>query len=115
MKIDWYYHRKNCATCARSDAFLAAAEAEVKEQVDARKVRYAPADAVKLARDASQVYVAKGKKVLHFDMKQAPPTDAELTSALIGPSGNLRAPTFRRGKSLFVGMHEEEFARVLRV
>jgi arsenate reductase-like glutaredoxin family protein len=113
MKIDWYYHRKNCQTCSRADAFLDSAGATIAEQVDARKVRFTEGEAVNLARAASQVWVTKGKKVLHFDMKKAPPTDDELVAALIGPSGNLRAPTFRKGKQLFVGMNEEEFGKVL--
>jgi arsenate reductase-like glutaredoxin family protein len=113
MKIDWYYHRKNCATCARADAFLDAAGAEIREQVDARKIRLANEEALKLAHEASHVWVTKGKKVLHFDMKKSPPTDDELLAAMIGPSGNLRAPTFRHGKTLFVGMNEEEFGKVL--
>ena len=113
MKIDWYYHRKNCETCARADAFLEAAGATVAAQVDARKERLGNDEALKLAREASQVWVAKGKKVLQFDMKKAPPTDEELLAAMIGPTGNLRAPTFRRGKKLFVGMNEEEFGKAL--
>ena len=113
MKIDWYYHRKNCQTCARADAFLDAAGATIAEQVDARKIRLANEDALKLAHAASRVWVAKGKKVLLFDMKKAPPADEQLLAAMIGPTGNLRAPAFRRGKTLFVGMNEEEFAKVL--
>jgi hypothetical protein len=38
------------------------------------------------------------------------PTDAELKKLLIGPSGNLRAPTARAGDRLFVGFNAEEFA-----
>ncbi len=113
MKIDWYYHRKNCQTCARADAFLESAGATVASQVDARKERLGNEDALKLAHEASHVYVAKGKKVLQFDMKKSPPTDEELLAAMIGPTGNLRAPTIQRGKKLFVGMNEEEFAKVL--
>lgn len=113
MKIDWYYHRKNCQTCARADAFLEAAGATVVEQVNARKERLGNDDALKLARAASQVWVAKGKQVLKFEMKKSPPTDEELLAAMIGPTGNLRAPTFRHGKKLFVGMNEEEFRKAL--
>jgi hypothetical protein len=32
---------------------------------------------------------------------------------LLGPSGNLRAPTSRRGKTLLVGFHEDEFTSIL--
>ena len=56
---------------------------------------------------------AKGKKVTKFDIKKDNPTDEELTKAMIGPSGNLRAPTIRRGKKIFVGFHEEELPKFL--
>lgn len=79
-------------------------------QVDARKERMSPADAVKLAKSIRYLYVAKGKKVVHFDMQTDPPSDAELKKLLIGPSGNLRAPTARAGERLFVGFNPDEFA-----
>ena len=69
-----------------------------------------PDEAVKLARSVRHLYVAKGKKVVHFDMQADPPSDAELKKLLIGPSGNLRAPTARAGERLFVGFNPDEFA-----
>jgi hypothetical protein len=43
-------------------------------------------------------------------MKKDAPTDDELAGALLGPTGNLRAPAIRRGKKLFIGFHDEELA-----
>ena len=97
-------------TCKRADAFLEEHDASVGHQVDARKSRISPAEAVKLARSIRHLYVAKGKKVAHFDMRADPPSDAELKKLLIGPSGNLRAPTARAGDRLFVGFNPDEFA-----
>ena len=37
----------------------------------------------------------------------------EVVEAMLGPTGNLRAPTIRKGKTLLVGFHEEVFERVL--
>ena len=34
----------------------------------------------------------------------------EAVNAMLGPTGNLRAPTIRTGKSLVVGFNEEEFS-----
>lgn len=82
---------------------------KVKEQVDAKKDRIGPAEAVKLARSVERLYVAKGKKVVSFDLKKDKPTDADLKKVLLGPSGNLRAPTFRKGNELYVGFNLEEF------
>jgi arsenate reductase-like glutaredoxin family protein len=108
-QIDWYYHRRGCVTCQRADAFLAECDASVAEQVDARKERISPAEAVRLARSMRHVFVVKGKKLLHFDMQVDSPSDAELKDHLIGPSGNLRAPTARAGDRLFVGFHPDEY------
>lgn len=57
--------------------------------------------------------VARGKKVQTFDMKQAPPDDDTLAAALLGPTGNLRAPTLRLGGTLLVGFGDEAYAQVL--
>ena len=66
-----------------------------------------------MARNATQVIAAKGKKVVKFDMKKDDPTDEELIKVMIGPSGNLRAPTIRAGKKIFIGFHEEELGEFL--
>jgi len=68
---------------------------------------------VRLARSVRHVFVARGKKLAHFDMQASPPSDAELKQHLIGPSGNLRAPTVRVGDRLFVGFNPDEFAKRL--
>ncbi len=79
----------------------------MRGQVDARREPLGPEDALELARQVNELWVAKGKKVLHFDMKKDPPSDEELLKHLLGPSGKLRAPAIRRGKKLFVGFSEE--------
>ncbi|MBI1813879.1 MAG: hypothetical protein HYR72_02765 [Deltaproteobacteria bacterium] len=66
-----------------------------------------------MARAASQVYVAKGKKVVHLDLKRDRPSDDQLLALLLGPSGNLRAPTMRAGKTLLVGFEAEAFGELL--
>jgi hypothetical protein len=59
---------------------------------------------------ASKVIVAKGKKVVTFET-QKKDFDAEaMAGAVIGPSGNLRAPTIKVGKAWFVGFSEEAYA-----
>lgn len=57
--------------------------------------------------------MAKGKKVIRFDMKKGPPSRDELLGALLGPSGNLRAPTMRVGTTLYVGFEPTEFPKLL--
>jgi hypothetical protein len=60
-----------------------------------------------------RVVVARGKNVVTFDMKKAPPDDDTLAAHLLGPTGNLRAPTFRKGKTLVVGFSETAYHQAL--
>ena|ERR1700685_2310275 len=114
-KLDWYYHRPGCTTCGKSQDFLARKKIDVDETVNAAKVRFDPKQALELARGASRVVVAKGKKVVSFDMRKDPPDDDVLLAHLLGPSGKLRAPVMRRGSTLLVGFAEDEFAKILAV
>jgi hypothetical protein len=45
-------------------------------------------------------------------MKKSPPDDDTLLSHLLGPTGNLRAPTLRVGRTLLVGFQEEAYGSV---
>ena len=55
----------------------------------------------------------KGKKVTVFDMKKDPPAEADLLKAMLGTTGNLRAPAIRRGKTLLVGFNADVYADIL--
>jgi len=66
-------------------------------------------EALALARMCKDLYVAKGKKVVHLKLTKQKPGDDELAKLLLGPSGNLRAPTLRKGKMLVVGFHQEMY------
>jgi hypothetical protein len=68
-------------------------------------------DAAEIAKRASAVFVAKGKKVSAF--KPTGRAGKELLDAMLGPTGNLRAPTIRRGKMVLVGFNEELFSEKL--
>jgi len=81
--------------------------------VDAKKKVLAGPEALALARAADQLYVAKGKKIVHVDLKKEKPDDATLLSLMLGPTGNLRAPTVRRGKTLIVGFDAATYSDLL--
>lgn len=108
-RIDWYYRRHNCQTCQKSDALLEQAGAKIAETADARKQRISPSEAIRMARHAEQLWVMKGRKLVSLEMRKDRPSDDELRKLLIGPSGNLRAPTIRRGTKLFVGFSDDAF------
>lgn len=59
-----------------------------------------------MARAATKVHVAKGKKIVSFDMADEP-SDEELLKVMLGRSGTLRAPTVRRGDIVLVGFNAD--------
>lgn len=101
-------------TCRKTQGFLAKAGIDTAEQVDAKKVRMGPEQALGLVKDVDQLYVAKGAKVVHVDLKREKPDRATLLGLLLGPSGNLRAPTLRKGRTLLVGFDEATYKALLR-
>jgi hypothetical protein len=80
---------------------------------DARKESKGRAAALALAKSAALVVVGKGKKVVRFDMRKAPPDDDTLAGCLLGPTGNLKAPTLLLGDTLLVGFSEEAYRQEL--
>lgn len=111
--IDWMYKRKSCTTCKKADGYLAAAAVPVAETVDATKTRLGVADALTLVGTVDRLVAARGKSVVSFDLKADRPADETLLAHLIGPTGNLRAPTARVGKTLLVGFHDDAYREVL--
>ena len=88
--------------------------------MDARKIRVqqvvpasrklARAAAAGLARQASRIVVAKGGKVTEFAGGRA---SEEVVQAMLGPTGNMRAPTIRAGTTVLVGFDEQAYREVL--
>ena len=60
---------------------------------------------------AGRLIAMKGKKVNEFDVKAG--ASDEAVAAMLGPTGNLRAPTLRRGKTVVVGFNDEVFSKLL--
>ncbi len=68
-------------------------------------------DVLKLFADAQRIDVARGKKVVSFE---SPFAETEpLLKSVMGRSGNLRAPTIRKGKRFFVGFSAEGYQALL--
>lgn len=100
-------------TCAKTQGFLARHKVTVTEQADAKKATIKGAAALDVLDGVDDLYVAKGKKVEHVDLKKSKPDRATLLGLLLGPTGNLRAPTVRRGRTLIVGYDEATYKTVL--
>ncbi len=101
-------------TCGKTQEFLASHKVSATEQVDAKKKTFKDKEALALAAEADELYAMKGKKVVHFDLKKNRPDDGVLLSHMLGPTGNLRAPTLRKGKTLIIGFNEETYAELLK-
>lgn len=101
-------------SCKKAQGFLEShAYPTPHEILDATKNRRGRDEALKLAKSVNTVIVARGKKVVTFDMKAAPPDDNTLADLLLGPTGNLKAPTLRLGQTLLVGFGEPAYQQIL--
>ncbi len=85
--------------------FLAKHQIKTKTEVNAKKEQHQLAKAKSLLKSASTLIAAKGKKVTTVDLKTESLSDEEITKLMLGPTGNLRAPTLVVGKSIFVGFN----------
>ena len=103
-KADWYYFRKGWTTCTKASKFLEANNIEIDETISANQKLQA-SDAKRLLGSANKLIAMKGKKVSEFNLQDK--VNKEAVDAMLGPTGNLRAPTIRSGKTYLVGYNEE--------
>jgi arsenate reductase-like glutaredoxin family protein len=96
-------------TCKKAQGFLERHAIPVKSVTDAGKQKQGRAEVLRLARSAANIVVARRKNIVCFNMKKDTPDDDTLLAHLLGPTGNLRAPTVRVGDSLLVGFNEEAY------
>ena len=111
--IDWLYHRKSCATCQRATDYREATGIQVKETVIANTTKYGPAEALALLKGIETIVAAKGAKIQRLNLKADKPDEDAILALLIGPTGKLRAPTAKVGRTLLVGFHADAYAEVL--
>src|SRR5262249_52155994 len=100
-------------TCTKTQEFLEKNKVQVTDTVDAKKTPMGRAEAIALTKDVDEVYVAKGTKLVHVNLKSEKPGDDRIADLLLGPTGNLRAPTARVGKTLLVGFNPDAYSQVL--
>ena len=81
----------------------------IKEKIPASR-KLQRDDAVELLAKASAMTVAKGRKVDEFKGGKGAGDDA--VDAMLGSTGNLRAPAIVVGKTLLIGFNEEAYAAV---
>lgn len=66
-----------------------------------------------MLKEVDQIYSTRGKTVVHLNLKKDKPAKETILAAIIGPSGNLRAPAVRRGRTLMVGFEEGMYENIL--
>jgi len=66
-----------------------------------------------LASRVERIVASKGKKIVEIDMRKDKPDREALLKLLLGPSGNLRAPSLLKGTTLIVGFDEASYSRLL--
>ena len=81
--------------------------------MDAKKQTIKGDRALGVLEGVDELYVARGKRVVHVDLAKGKPAKAELLELLLGPTGNLRAPTIRKARTLLVGFDGPTYAKVL--
>lgn len=90
---------------------------EIVEIQDAKKETISAQKGIDLALQATGIRAAKGKKIVAFSCRagrlQEPATSEDLRKAIIGPSGNLRAPSIWVGDQLCVGFHPDMYSDTL--
>ena len=81
--------------------------------MDAKKQTIKGDQALGVLAGVDHLYAAKGSRVVHVDLRKGKPDRAALLGLLLGPTGNLRAPTLRKGRTLLVGFDEPMYKQVL--
>lgn len=100
-------------TCKRAQEFLAKTGVTAKTEQNAKKETIAAAEALVIAKKATEIFATKGRKVVSLNLKKDRPTDEEIAALVVGPSGNLRAPALRVGNKLLVGFDQETYAKFI--
>ena len=80
--------------------------------MDARKVRLKQKEALAMLTEVDKIYSIKGKRVTHVDLRKEKPGNEALLSLLLGPTGSLRAPTLRVGRTLLVGFDRTTYDKM---
>lgn len=67
-------------------------------------------EALAMARQAKRLVAAKGNKVTRLDLAGEQASDDAVAALMLGPTGNMRAPTMRVGQTILVGYNDRVFA-----
>jgi hypothetical protein len=77
--------------------------------VNAKTQTYSGEEAWEVVAGADKVYVASGKNIIEFDPATA--EKEQMLKLITGRTGNLRAPTLKRGNNLYIGYNVDMYDR----
>ena len=109
-QINWGYFRNGWTSCKRAQEVLDAKNITVETRVIANKDKINSDTAWEMLGSASRIRTGKGKK--QQEWKPATDDKVEILKDVIGPSGNLRAPTWRIRNEFIVGFNPELYEEV---
>jgi arsenate reductase-like glutaredoxin family protein len=111
--VDWFYDRSGCKACSGAREFLSRHGIEAAVRVDAKKRKLNRLESFRLARQMDGIYATRKKLVVYLNLRVRRPDARAVARLILSPSGCLRAPAMRVGKTLVVGYHEPVFRDVL--
>jgi arsenate reductase-like glutaredoxin family protein len=100
-------------SCRKTQEFLEQNGVSAVEAISAGSTRIGADDALKLIEKIKRIVAVRGAKVVVLDLTSNRPSDETILSHIIGPTGNLRAPTARIGPTLIVGFNKDAYVKVL--
>ena len=96
----------------KAQEFLALLGLEPETIQTAKKEPLDATQAIALVRRGQRVSGAKGSKLVILEISQTAPSDEEIAALIVGPSGNLRAPTLQIKNSFVVGFSDELYRSI---
>jgi len=83
--------------------------------VNVRQGPISQTKAFKLAKGMTTLHAKVGSKVVTYTMKKDNPNNLDLKKALIGRSGDMRAPVIVVGKTMMAGFDAGIYKKLLKV
>ncbi len=110
MSIAWAYMRKGWVSCKKAWTVFADNNLEIEQEQNASKETISGDEVWDLLKDAPEIHVASGKKIIDYNSKTA--DKEELLKKVTGRTGNLRAPALRIGKKYYIGFNETLYEQI---
>ena len=98
-------------SCKKAGQAFADNKSTLAVEVNAKKKTIKGDAGWDLVKDADKIFITSGKKILEFSPNKD--NQEAIMKKMMGRTGNLRAPTIRKGNVFFIGFNEELYTQVL--